>query len=134
MRLLDYSAWAPDTFITMCQDWSSRPLHAWLTHPHSLPSHRPQAPMLPVFCPTAAYAEMASDFDAGMGEIAAALLRVCKYALARFGIGDILFGIYHLSKAHVDSQAGEAESNEPSYPPVADDGASYHELHFQAQS
>ena len=52
---------------------------------------------------------MSSDFNAGFGEVAAALLRVCKYALARFGIGDVVFGIYHLSKQHVQSDACEQQ-------------------------
>lgn len=34
--------------------------------------------------PAGRYEKMATDFNLGYGEVAAALLRICKYALARF--------------------------------------------------
>jgi len=50
---------------------------------------------------------MTTDFQAGLGEVAGALLRVCKYALSRFGFGDVVFGVWHLAKHHAETMAGE---------------------------
>ena len=44
---------------------------------------------------------MRADFNEGFGEIAGVLLRVARYALERFGVGDVIFGVYHLAQVNV---------------------------------
>ena len=56
---------------------------------------------------------MRADFTEGYGEIAGVLLRVARYALERFGVGDVLFGVYHLAQHHADTDAVDRVDGTP---------------------
>lgn len=59
------------------------------------------------------YQKFATDFNEGFGEIAGVLFKVAKYAATRFNIGDIVFGVYHLSEFHNNNDAVDAVEGEP---------------------
>ncbi|KAI7845000.1 hypothetical protein COHA_001366 [Chlorella ohadii] len=62
-------------------------------------------------------ARLKTDFALGVGEVAATLLRVCKYALSALDIHDIIFGalqgIYSLAQHHAETRAEDAIRGTP---------------------
>jgi hypothetical protein len=58
-------------------------------------------------------AKLKTDFALGVGEVAATLLRVCKYALSALDVHDLIFGIYSLAQHHVETRAEDAIRGTP---------------------
>jgi hypothetical protein len=50
------------------------------------------------FLAAAKYQNFTTDISEAYGEVAGVLLKVAKYAWEKFGIGDVLFGVYHLAQ------------------------------------
>ena len=69
--------------------------------------------------PAGRFDRIATDFNLGFGEVAAMLLRVCRYAVAAFDIQDLLFGVYQLAKHHAATGAEDAiEGTEVTSPTI----------------
>ena len=48
--------------------------------------------------PAVKYQAFTTDFNAAYGEVAGILKKVASYALEKFNLGDLVFGVYHLAE------------------------------------
>jgi hypothetical protein len=44
------------------------------------------------------YQKFATDFNEAYGEVAGMLKKVGSYAVEKFNLGDLVFGVYHLAE------------------------------------
>lgn len=63
--------------------------------------------------PSGKYQNFKTDVQEGIGQVAAVLFRVAKYAYEKFHIHDLVFGVYHLALHHATVDAVDAVEGTP---------------------